>query len=273
MLIDWFTVVAQAINFLILVWLMKRFMYGPILDAINAREQRIATDLADAAARQAEALREREKFHRKNQELEQSRNEFLRQASEEAEKLRQRLLAEAGQAVDALSQKRQQSLQTEARNLNQTLLLRTQQEVFSIARKTLTDLADAQLEERIVNAFLEQLGNLDGQVRDRLSQAVADLKEPVVIRTVFELPDAARKAIRLAVSELTAADVRVRFDTLPEIIGGIELTAAGQKLAWSIADYLTSLEFGVGEVLQSNAKPARAPNGLSESIGAVEATV
>ena len=43
MLIDWFTVGAQALNFLILVWLMKRFLYKPILHAIDAREKRIAT--------------------------------------------------------------------------------------------------------------------------------------------------------------------------------------------------------------------------------------
>ena len=42
MLIDWFTVAAQALNFLILVWLMKRFLYKPILHAIDAREERIA---------------------------------------------------------------------------------------------------------------------------------------------------------------------------------------------------------------------------------------
>jgi F-type H+-transporting ATPase subunit b len=44
MLIDWFTVGAQALNFLILVWLLKRFLYKPILDAIDAREKRIAAD-------------------------------------------------------------------------------------------------------------------------------------------------------------------------------------------------------------------------------------
>jgi hypothetical protein len=48
MLIDWFTVGAQIVNFLILVWLLKRFLYKPILDAIDAREKRIAAELADA---------------------------------------------------------------------------------------------------------------------------------------------------------------------------------------------------------------------------------
>ena len=54
MLIDWFTVGAQTINFLILVWLMKRFLYKPILHAIDAREERIAKELADADAKKAE---------------------------------------------------------------------------------------------------------------------------------------------------------------------------------------------------------------------------
>jgi F0F1-type ATP synthase membrane subunit b/b' len=51
MLIDWFTVGAEAINFLILMWLLKRFLYKPILDAIESREQKIAAELADAATK------------------------------------------------------------------------------------------------------------------------------------------------------------------------------------------------------------------------------
>ena len=55
MLINWFTVLAQAINFLILVWLLKRFLYKPILHAIDEREKGIATQLAQAEAKEAEA--------------------------------------------------------------------------------------------------------------------------------------------------------------------------------------------------------------------------
>ena len=62
MLIDWFTVSAQVVNFLILVWLMKRFLYKPILHAIDAREQRIAKKIADADAKRAEAEKEREQW-------------------------------------------------------------------------------------------------------------------------------------------------------------------------------------------------------------------
>ena len=69
MLVDWFTVGAQLLNFILLVWLMKRFLYQPVLDAIAAREQKIAAQLADAAATKTEAHQQQEEFQAKNQQF------------------------------------------------------------------------------------------------------------------------------------------------------------------------------------------------------------
>ena len=51
----------------------------------------------------------------------------------------------------------------------------------------------------------------------------------------------------------------LRFETAPDLVSGIELTANGQKVAWSIADYLASLEKGVGELLKAKDKPEARP--------------
>src|SRR5450432_4766439 len=102
MLIDWFTVGAQAINFIILVWLLKRFLYKPSLDAVDAREKRVAAELADADAKRAEAKKERDEFQRKNEEFDRQRAELLSKASAEAKAERERLLGEARRAADAL---------------------------------------------------------------------------------------------------------------------------------------------------------------------------
>ena len=128
MLIDWFTVLAQVINFLILVWLLKRFLYRPILDAIDAREKRIAQELADADTKKAEALKEREEFQHKNEEFEQQRAALLNKATEEAKAERQRLLDVARQAADALGAKRQESLRRDAHNLYQAISRRARLE-------------------------------------------------------------------------------------------------------------------------------------------------
>ena len=106
MLIDWFTVGAQVLNFIVLVWLLKRFLYKPILDAIDAREKRIAAELADADAKKAEAQKERDEFQHKNEDFDRQRAALLSKATEEAKAERQRLLEEARQAADALSAKR-----------------------------------------------------------------------------------------------------------------------------------------------------------------------
>src|ERR1017187_8593339 len=129
MLIDWFTVGAQALNFLILVWLMKRFLYKPILNAIDTREKLIAAELADAAAKKAEAQKNRDEFQHKNEEFEQQRAALLAKATDAAKAEGQRLLAEARKAADALSAQRQETLKNDAHNLGQSITRLTQQEV------------------------------------------------------------------------------------------------------------------------------------------------
>jgi len=276
MLIDWFTVIAQVVNFLILVWLLKHFLYRPILDAIGAREKRIAREVADADAKKAEARKERDEFQHKNEEFEQQRSALMNKVTEEAKTERQRLLDEARQAADALSAKRHEALQNDAHNLNQAISRRTQQEVFAIARKALTDLAATSLEERLADVFTRRLREMDEQTKRSLGEAIKTAAEPALVRSAFDLPAAQRTAIQQALNQAFSAEIPIRFETAPELIGGIELTTNGQKLAWSIADYLVSLEKGVAELLKEKEQAeaqvqaqaqAQKPSVLTQQIG------
>ena len=255
MLIDWFTVSAQAVNFLVLVWLLKRFLYKPILDAIDAREKRIARELADAAAKEAEAQKECDEFQHKNEEFDQQRAALLGKATEEAKVERQRLIDEARHAADALGAKRQETLDNDAKELNQAIRRRTQQEVFSIARKALADLASTSLEERLGEVFTRRLRTMDGKAKECLGEALKTASQPAVLRSAFDLPEEQRAAIRNALNETFSAEIHLRFETAPDLVSGVELATNGQKVAWSIADYLASMEKGVGEILKEKAKP------------------
>jgi F-type H+-transporting ATPase subunit b len=255
MLIDWFTVGAQALNFLILVWLMKRFLYKPILHAIDEREKRIAAELADADAKEAKAQKERDEFQRKNEEFDQQRAALLSKATDEAQAERQRLLDDARKAADNLSAKRQETLRNDAHNLNQAISRRAQKEVFAIARKALTDLATTSLEERLGEVFTRRVREMDGQTKAGIAEALKTASEPVFVRSAFDLPAEQRTAIQNALNETFSAEIHIRFETAPDLISGIELTTNGQKVAWSIADYLASMEKGVDELLKDRDKP------------------
>jgi F-type H+-transporting ATPase subunit b len=255
MLIDWFTVGAQALNFLILVWLLKRFLYKPILDAVDAREKRIAKELADADAKKAEARRERDEFQHKNEAFDQQRAGLLGKAADEAKAEGQRLLDEARRKADAAAAKRQEALKSERQSLSAALSRRTRDEVFAIARKALGDLATTTLEERMCEVFTRRLRELNARSKAGLGAALKSSSAPGLLRTSFDLPAEQRAAIQKALNEAFSAEIRLQFETAPDLISGIELTSNGHKLGWSIADYLASLEKGVDEVLKGKDKP------------------
>jgi len=122
----------------------------------------------------------------------------------------------------------------------------------------LTDLAGTQLEERMVDVFAGRLRELDEAEKQRLTSALKASPNPVIIRTAFDLPPAQRASTEAAIKATLGAETPVQFGTAPDLISGIELTANGQKVAWSIADYLASLEKGVEELLKAKDSPEEA---------------
>lgn len=254
MLIDWFTVAAQLVNFLILVWLMKRYLYQPILKALDAREKRIATELADAAAKEADAIKERDEFRRKNEEFERQRAAMLNQATEQAATEHARLFDEVRKDADHLRDKLQDKLSSEYQNLHEEFARRTRAEVFAIARKTLADLAGESLEQRMTDVFVERLQDMNDEEKKNLAAMLQSPDMPVSVRSAFELSSVQRSAIEDAVKAVLGTKIKVQFETVPEVIGGIELLMHGQKVAWSIADYLASLEKDVDQLLKAHRK-------------------
>jgi F-type H+-transporting ATPase subunit b len=256
-LIDWFTVGAQALNFVILVWLMKRFLYKPVLDAIDAREKRIAAELADADKATAAAKQERDELGNKNNAFDRERAALLSKATEDANAERQKLLDAARQAADALAASRRETMASDARDLSRALRQRTQAEVFAVARQALTDLASASLEASACEVFIVRLRTLEGTARDELAAALKSTGDGALVRTAFELPAVQRSALQEAVDETFAMKIGLRYETAPDLVGGIELSVHGHKFAWSISDYLGSLERGVDDLLKPPAAPDR----------------
>ena len=241
MLIDWFTVTAQVLNFLVLVWLLKRFLYRPILDAMNAREQKIATQLRDAEAQKAEAAAERQGLRAARAEFEAQKDALLRLAQEEAEATRQQLNEAVRQEVETKRTKWYETLRDEQTRLHAEFSRRVQEEVFAIARQTLQDLAGEQLEEHIASNFATRLRALDGDEKKQIASLLRTSRCPLQIRSAFELPAPTRVQIENAIKKDLACDVRVEFQQAADLVAGIELVTDGHRISWSVRGYLSSL--------------------------------
>ena len=160
MIFDWFTVAAQVVNFLALVWLLKHFLYKPILNAIDSREKNIAETLADANQQKEIAKTEYETFAHKNAELEAARQELMTKAENSAEQERQHLRQQTLTEMASLREQIQQSVERDIAELQHTIGEQAQQQIFAITRKLLIELANAPLEDQLSKHFIQQLTQL-----------------------------------------------------------------------------------------------------------------
>jgi len=258
MLIDWFTVGAQAVNFIILVWLLKRYLYKPILSAIDAREKRIAAELAAAGAQDAQARKSRDEFDEKNERFDRDRDAMMAKAALEIKAEHERLLNDARKAGSDALAKQRAAVHSDSRALMDQMMRLTAGEVFDVARRALSDLASVTLEERLAEMFTRHLLDLKPEAKQLLDVALKAPHAAAVVRSRFILAAQEQATIQNALNETFAADIRLAFDTAPDGICGIELTVGGQRLSWNIAGYLGVLEEKAQALVNAQFKPAAA---------------
>lgn len=252
MQIDWITVSAQIVNFLILVWLLKRFLYQPVMDAMARREQRIAERLEDAREREQDADEKAQRFRDKSDDMERRRDDILAKAREDAEQRKSQLLEEAREEVASARENWQRQAEQEKEEFLASLRHRAAVAIEAIARKALGDLADADLEEQIVGSFITRLESLDPDTRQALTQS----DEPVRIASTFELDSDTRERLTGRIHACLAEDMEVNYSQSPELLCGIELTSGGRRLSWNLADYMEKLGARIEESF-SPLEPAR----------------
>jgi F-type H+-transporting ATPase subunit b len=253
MLVDWFTVAAQALNFLVLAWLLKRFLYRPVLDAIDAREAAVARQLAEADATAAQARGQRAEYEQKLAGLQHDAAARLAEAARAAEAERTRLLEQERAEAQARARRQQQAFTDAAQRLQQAFAERVQREAFAATRRMLDELAGADLQEQMLRTFLARLRDLPETERARLR---ADRPAQVRVRSGFTLSEPQRQALADALGAMAGGALPLRFETDPALLAGLELDAGGWKFAWSLAQAAASLEAAARELLAATATPA-----------------
>jgi len=237
MQLDWITVVAQIINFLILVWLLHRFLYGPITRAMERRENRIKERLDNAAQEREQAEAKQQELDKRLQELEDEREAKLEQARKEAEALQRKLEGEAREEVD----RKREAWLAEMREHRQdfmTQLRETMSESFrDLAEDALRTLADSTLSERMAAVLLERLEELPEDDAERLADAARDAGR-VTIESGQPLGSDIRRKLTRAVHDLIEDDVDVDYVGDTRGMVGIRLRAGSASIEWSVDEYL-----------------------------------
>ena len=242
MLIDWFTVLAQIVNFLILVWILKRFLYRPILTAIDARAAELALTQAQAAALTTSAQAAGAVLAQQRQDWERTRQERADQAATLAAAAAAALLTQARTAGAALGLQAEQERAALAQHARRDLVRQAEAQVFALARAALMAMGTATLERSITEVFLQRLTTLDAATRAAFTAAITQGGAQTV-SSRFALPDAQRQSITQALAQLAAPapSPTPQFTQAPEAIAGITVTMAGFSTSWNLEGYLTAV--------------------------------
>lgn len=253
MLIDWFTVAAQIINFLILVALLKHFLYGRVIKAMDQREARITSRLEEAERMKNRAEDEAAAYSRKSQEFDLQREEMITGAKEEAEIFKKELMQQAREEIEGIQVRWHETVEKRKAAFLKDLGERATKEVFSVTRRALKDLADADLEQQMVDVFVRRIKELDEQERGLIAESV-DSSGEVLVTSAFQIPEQGKTKIAQAITEHIKHGSRVAYQVLPDVISGIEFRTTGHKIAWSLDNYLASLETNVLDAIQMGSR-------------------
>lgn len=235
MSIDWVTVIAQIANFLLLVWLLKKFLYQPILRGIEAREADIRKRIraADEAKEQADALAER--FREKLQAHELQHETLLKQALASTEKERDALLQNAHEQIRQEQQALHASLATERQAFVKRLQQQATDSLLTVSQKVFHDLADETLENAVVRQLVKKLPDMLPNLKD--SSAGRTMGE---VYTRWPLNTDTRQLL-LDQIRVQIPDAALKFEDGEQHAAGISLHLGGAQLSWTLDSYLGDL--------------------------------
>jgi len=244
MLIDWFTVAAQIVNFVLLVWLLKRFLWERLVRAIDDHEQRIAHRLAEADEKNKEAERQVEEMRSRAAEMERVRLETMAQAQREADERRHELVQEAREGVQKLEARWHQDLEREQAAFLAEVRRRAATEILTIVRRALADLACTDVQHCAVEVFLEKLQTVEvATLRDLASG-------DITVQSATELPEETQRRIQSVLEARLQTPVHAQFKRAPAMAWGLELRSNGRRIGWTSDSYLESLEDKLREALE-----------------------
>lgn len=250
MLIDPFVVIAQIVNFLILVALLKRFLYKPITQAMEARSQRIERQLAVAAAKEQDAEAEKQLYLQKQQELTAQKQEWLERTAQEVKQEKTKLIQQAQSEVTLAKRQWYETFERDRAKFAEELRDRLSQQIILTARKALSDLANANLEAQIIDTFITRLDRLDNaQLAAIRNTPLANPHPLIAIRSSFTIPDEKQHSLIAAIQKQIATNVEVKFETVEDFICGIELRCGGYKISWHLEHYLNEIEVQTAKLL------------------------
>jgi F-type H+-transporting ATPase subunit b len=235
---NWSTFILEIINFLVLVWILKRFLYKPILDVIGRRRAAIEKSLADAKNLHAEAEKLQDQYETRLEDWDHEKQKAREALDREIETEHERKLAELRASLAQETEKTrvmEARRQADARHkIEETALMQGAR----FATYLLKGSAGAETEKRLAELVLAELERLVPERVKDLRSSYRKTSEDVVVTSAFPLPDELRQRFKKSLTEIVAPGISVRFEQNSELIAGVQIIIGAWVLNANLRDEL-----------------------------------
>jgi F-type H+-transporting ATPase subunit b len=218
MRIDWWTLGLQTINVLVLVWILSRFLFRPVVAIIEERRAATAKVLDDAEAARRQAVAARQDAEAEAARIVGARDEKLRLAAVEAETQRAAAIAAARAEVEQLKAAAEAEMRAARASEAAAASDRAARLAVDIADKLLKRLPDAARVDGFVDGLAEALASLPAASRDRID---AGGKPRLTAARALDAREA--QSCRDALAKALGRPLEFTIATDPDLIAGLEL--------------------------------------------------
>jgi F-type H+-transporting ATPase subunit b len=256
--IDWFTLIAQIVNFLILLWLLKHFLFDKIVRAMRERKEKVAAQFDEAEQKKREAEETEKKYRAELDKIDDKRDQAMAEAREEADRIKKEAREKARREAEKMRSDWLESLEAEKDDFKRELRVMSGREVLAMARDVLRHLAGTELQDRVIEAFARRVHDLNDEDAEDLRGKIDSDKPTVRIRSSFELSDDQVSDVEEALIGVLDRDkIELELKTDENLILGLEIDIDGHRLGWSAAGLIDEVEERFEHEIERAAKSAR----------------
>lgn len=247
MSIDLVTFVAQLVNLAILIFLLYKLLYKPLLNAIDTREQRISNAVKKASDDMKLAEDKVKELEKKEAEIETERSEILNRTYNEVADLRVQLEKNVRDEID---QKRKifiSELENERQAISNELQTMFVENFVAFSQKAMVDLANKTLEEQIISSLDKKFDMMSKEDQKKFFG-----NNDYVVTTKFSLSEDAKHVVEQFVEKrLQGICTCIKYEQSEDVLCGICIASNGNELSWNLKEYLMSFSQAVSEALKS----------------------
>jgi len=243
---NWWTFLFEAVNFVVLAYVLHRLLYRALRDAIDKRREANAQAQADAEKARREADAARQQLREQLAAADKQRQELIQTTREQAEAERRKIMAQAEQDAAHRREEVKQLLDREREEAIKSLQNEIVSQALELTQRLLAESSERTLHEQLALRLVQTLNQLpEKELNDLRAQCRSG--EAPVLDCARELDAGTLEQISAAVAGIVGKPVALAVESRPELIGGVRLQLAGHVWDSSISSHLTSANGSIGK--------------------------